>query len=129
MAIGGALRAALRAGNWAKTAMESRRRARALADLNAKGGIQQRNVGPAQWMRDQGMSKTIPPGPPIQRRPAAFMNQFERSPIQAPYEGFEVIPPNSFPNMVPQEPTISLPGGKMRGAWTGRIYGQDFYPF
>ena len=39
MAIGGSLRAAMKAGNWAKAAMESRRRARALADLNARGGI------------------------------------------------------------------------------------------
>ena len=39
MAVGGALRAAIKAGNWASAARESRRRARALAQLNASGGV------------------------------------------------------------------------------------------
>ena len=65
MAIGGSLRAAMKAGNWAKAAMESRRRARALADLNARGGIRgtgiRENVSPeALFERGYGYGVTPP---------------------------------------------------------------------
>lgn len=46
MAVGGALRAAIKAGNWVSAARESRRRARALADLNRRGGISNASLGP-----------------------------------------------------------------------------------
>jgi hypothetical protein len=57
MAIGGALRAALRAGDFVKTAAESRRRARALADLNVRGGIGNpgRARGADEFLRRQGV--------------------------------------------------------------------------
>lgn len=55
MAIGGALRAAIKAGNWASAARESRRRARALADLNLRGGISNASLGP----RSQGFRRGI----------------------------------------------------------------------
>jgi hypothetical protein len=39
MAIGGALRAALKAGDFVQAAMQSRRAARALSDMNRRGGL------------------------------------------------------------------------------------------
>lgn len=115
MAIGGALRAAMKAGNWAKTAMESRRRAAALADLNARGGITQSGLSPANYLRRQG----VEPGPSVpmggiaespfggrrivmdpgggRSTAPSFVGPSTRSrpmgsPIEAPYEGFRVLP-------------------------------------
>jgi hypothetical protein len=57
MAIGGALRAAIKAGNWASAARESRRRARALAELNARGGIGRpgRARGADEYLQGRGV--------------------------------------------------------------------------
>jgi hypothetical protein len=57
MAIGGALRAAIKAGNFVKVASESRRRARALAELNARGGIGRpgRARGADEYLRGRGV--------------------------------------------------------------------------
>ena len=57
MAIGGALRAALKAGNFTSAARESRRRARALAELNASGGIGRpgRARGADDYLRSRGV--------------------------------------------------------------------------
>ena len=112
MAIGGALRAALRAGNWAKTAMESRRRARALADLNARGGIRGPVMDTGEGLAARGFDffedggrfarGTSSPNRPrfdVIRDPATGNRRvypnppgFGTNPIQAPYEGFRVFP-------------------------------------
>lgn len=64
MAIGGALRAALKAGNFVKVASESRRRARALAELNARGGIRgtgiRENVS-SEMLFDRGYAYGVVP--------------------------------------------------------------------
>jgi hypothetical protein len=56
----GVLRAAIKAGNWAQTAMQSRRQARALADLNARGGFGGRGgrggpEGAVDYLRNTGV--------------------------------------------------------------------------
>ena len=113
MAIGGSLRAALRAGNWAKTAMESRRRARALADLNARGGIRGSREMDSLWNR--GFDQPFGPGAPMvgytprggqiignETTGARSVLGFQHSPIQAPYEGFRVWNPgNDYFNAPP----------------------------
>lgn len=55
MALGGALRAAIKAADWVSAARESRRRARALADLNARGGIRGRSVSPGRYLESRGV--------------------------------------------------------------------------
>ena len=132
MAIGGSLRAALRAGNWAKTAMESRRRARALADLNARGGVGGRGgrsgpEGAIDYLRNTGVDPAanqrfmdtgqmyagdfnpafesgrlfgydMPGGrigfldPVTRSRQTQAWRGGAPDPIQAPYEGFRVLP-------------------------------------
>ena len=63
MAVG-ALRAAIKAGNWAQAAMQSRRQARALAGMNARGGIQstgiRENVSP-ETLFDRGYRYGVVP--------------------------------------------------------------------
>ena len=123
MAIGGALRAALRAGNWARTAVESRRRARALADLNARGGIRgtgrmntslERGIDDATWARGpRGNEVFINPSTGARRVPFdPRMTQMQRgsNPIEAPYEGFRVWPRINYDGMRYGNP----------GPWMGR---------
>jgi hypothetical protein len=112
MAIGGALRAALRAGDFVKTAAESRRRARALADLNARGGIRGPVMDTGEGLVARGFDffedggrfargSTSPNRPrfDVIRDPATGNRRvypnppgLRSNPIEAPYEGFRVWP-------------------------------------
>jgi hypothetical protein len=152
MAIGGALRAAMRAGNWAKTAMESRRRAAALADLNARGGI--RGSGGMRFPGDYADEATIgtlqsrgflpnrngwdAPGP---RGGTVFANEYTGArevlpppymgrpgPIEAPYEGMRVLPPGSKSGF--ENYGFEIPGFEMLpapGPWQGGARGPAWH--
>ena len=137
MAIGGALRAALRAGNWARTAVESRRRARALADLNARGGIRGPVMDTGEGLAARGfdvfdggggfaIGSSSPNRPRFNviRDPATGNRQvyanppgFRANPIEAPYEGFRVWPrgTRSFFGL-----TGDMPAGNVAGPFMGR---------
>jgi len=130
MAIGGALRAAMKAGNWASAARESRRRARALAELNARGGIRgtgrmnaslERGIDDGTWARGPGGNEIfINPETGARRVPFdPWLIQMRRGsmPIQAPYEGMRVLP-----GRVDQwGDTMAQPG-----PWMGRGQGTDW---
>jgi hypothetical protein len=116
MAIGGALRAAIRAGRFDVARRESRRHARALASLNETGPVGARTSSPIPF---PGVERGFDPArvagqafgasprgaavvvdPSTGRRvvlPQAFDDFIEgvpmpRSPIRAPYEGMRVWP-------------------------------------
>lgn len=128
MAVGGALRAAIRAGNWVSAARESRRRARALADLNASGGIRGSSQMDSLWNR--GFDQPFGPGAAmVGRAPrgadvigneatgARFVPGFQSSRMQAPYEGVRVWPrgTRSFFGL-----TGDMPAGNVAGPFMGR---------
>ena len=148
MAIGGALRAAIKAADWVNVARESRRRARALADLNARGGI--RGSAPMRFGVEGGDPATVgrmvdrgfypdmyawdAPGP---RGNTVFLNprtgareilapDFRRAPsgqrlIQAPYEGFRVLPPNS---RIGVSEDLRVPPGQWQGRGAGTSWAE-----
>lgn len=109
MAVGGVLRAALRAGNWARAAAQSRRQARALAQLSEGFSAPRGRMGP-EGAVDYLSARGVDPAFPAQFAPMAggrmFRGPFGRdtflsdaggrlsqargqySPIVAPYEGF-----------------------------------------
>lgn len=115
MAIGGALRAAMKAGNWASAARESRRRAAALAELNIGGGLKStgrsRNIQlndvyevddiPGLMGGGIGARSSTPGGRTLFRGMENTENRMTYNPqmlnrgynpIQAPYEGVRVWP-------------------------------------
>lgn len=107
MAVGGALRAAMKAGNFVKVASESRRRARALAELNARGGIRGSSQMDSLWNR--GFEQPFAPGGLMsgytprghhvignEATGARFVRDFQHSPIQAPYEGVRTFPQSGY---------------------------------
>lgn len=64
MAIGGALRAALKAGDFVQAAVQSRRAARALSELNASGGIRgtgERFVPSSEEFAQRGFTTRMTP--------------------------------------------------------------------
>jgi hypothetical protein len=127
MAIGGALRAAMKAGNWIKVASESRRRARALADLNVRGGIRGPVMDTGEGLVARGFDffegggrfargSTSPNRPrfDVIRDPATGNRRvypnppgLRTNPIEAPYEGFR-----TFPQMGYNEPSSFMGRGR-----------------
>jgi hypothetical protein len=169
MAIGGALRAAIKAGNWTSAARESRRRARALAELNLRGGVGRpgRARGADEYLRGRGVdvdAMTAPGtgnpymdwveedfGPIYSDNPFGGVNFFDRGrtmrfggegaaynlpatlpagsrysgPIQAPYEGFRVIPQSSQMSSFRNSGDLVGPPGPWQGRGRGTEWAQS----
>lgn len=109
MAIGGALRAAIRAGRFGTAARESRQRARALRSLNATGGVgnsprrlpleergfeRMSGFGYGETPRGNALVDNTFTGTrtvmPQGLDDYMFARPLPRSPIEAPYEGVRV---------------------------------------
>jgi len=146
MAIGGALRAAIRAGKFGVAARESRQNARALRTLNRTGGVGrfqrqlpleergfERMLGRGYGATPRGNAVIVDPATGsrtvlnqgfddyMEGRPP-YLNRFYTSPygtpqIEAPYEGFRVLP-----GRVDRYGDTSLPPGP----WQGRGRGTEW---
>lgn len=124
MAVGGALRAAIRAGRFGAAGRESRRQARALQSLNQGGGVGAQRRLPLEergFERMSGMGYGATPrgnavvvDPATGRRtvlPQNFDDFIEgqpargRGPIEAPYEGMRTWPTeDGFPHTLETVP-------------------------
>ena len=132
MAIGGALRAALRAGRFSVAGRESRRQSRALRSLNERGGIGAERRVPLEERGFERMSglgygetprgNAVVVDPATGRRtvmPQSFDDFIEarpmaRGPIEAPYEGMRTWNDGVFGNAFGPISFGSPP------AWAGR---------
>ena len=138
MAIGGALRAAIRAGRFGTAARESRQRARALRSLNATGGVgnyprrlpleergfeRMSGFGYGETPRGNALVDNTFTGTrtvmPQGLDDYMFARPLPRSPIEAPYEGVRVWPGTRLPGFGESMQVGAVPGGTMRSTRPG----------
>ena len=147
MAIGGALRAAIRAGRFGTAARESRQRARALRSLNATGGVgnfQRRlpleergfermsGFGYGETPRGNALVDNTFTGTrtvmPQGLDDYMFARPLPRSPIEAPYEGVRVWPGTTLPGFGETIQVGAVPGGTIRSMRSGVPFSVDAPP-
>jgi hypothetical protein len=139
MAVGGALRAALRAGRFGTAARESRRQARAVRSINERGGFRMAPE-PSSSLEMRGYDRFMGQGyGETARGNAVIFDPYTgartvlpqtlddaltgapmpRGPIEAPYEGFRVWPGTRLPGFGEEMQVGAVPGGTMRSMKAG----------
>lgn len=151
MNFGGLLRQAIKSGEFRRVVevsrelMDAGRRDRALADLNARGGITGSGMSPSRYLRGQGIDpwESVPAGG-IHESPfgarrisdgphggrvthGSYIGPSTRSktmgnPIEAPYEGMRVIPGGTRMGEPATDWGFSQPPSK----WMGRGQGTSW---
>ena len=149
MAVGGALRAALKAGRFSAAGRESRRQARALADLNRRGGISggpselasaleqrgfERYAGTGFGATPRGNMVTVDPVTGARTVFPQTLDDFStgvpmpRGPIESPLEGVRVWPGTRLPGFGEHMSVGAVPGGTMRAIHPGVPFSVDVPP-
>jgi len=133
MAVGGALRAALRAGRFGTAARESRRQARAVRSINERGGFRMAPE-PSSSLEMRGYDRFMGQGyGETARGNAVIFDPYTgartvlpqtlddaltgapmpRGPIEAPYEGFRAWPGTRLPGFGEEMNVGALPGARV----------------